>query len=438
MKLNINRFQYKATEGEGGFTEQETAELKSVINEISEKQQSGNLKATEELIKKSSDVINESIKKFAGSVEKLEGDAAENQKALDSMLIQLKGMQKEAGRNEDTINLQEAVANALELKENKEGMESVAKGRGFVLELKGRINLSAPMKEIIPGQKAVGDMTQANILSGQGYVSYNNRQALLPAQKVNARDMVDTTYSPTGIYVTYKETAGQGSVSKQTEGSAKTQIDFRLSRVETILDYIAAYLKISKQLMANIPYIQSTLPRLLQREFFKVENRRFYDVMATAFAASGTTPNSNNTTGPDTDDLLQLMDWITQLADTDYSPSFGVLRYTALNGINKSILTKGYYPGAGGITSGPQGNIMVNGTPVYPVTWVPSFDKALIFDSSYVERVERDGLKIEFFEQDSDNVEKNLITARIECQEDFNEMQPLSIILGDFGNSSTS
>jgi hypothetical protein len=49
-----------------------------------------------------------------------------------------------------------------------------------------------------------------------------------------------------------------------------------------------------------------------------------------------------------------------------------------------------------------------------------------------------EGLSIEFFQEDSDNIQKNLITARIECMEEFNLMQPASAIIGDFGNSASS
>jgi hypothetical protein len=49
-----------------------------------------------------------------------------------------------------------------------------------------------------------------------------------------------------------------------------------------------------------------------------------------------------------------------------------------------------------------------------------------------------ESLAIEFFEQDDDNVQKNLITARIECYEEFNAMQPAAIIIRDLGNSSSS
>lgn len=422
----------------GGFTPEEKTELKEAITGLETALETKQKAVVEAALKLHQETINASIKKFTDwQVEKDATDTA-NQKALDDLLVKYKDMQKGAGANKlEAKSLQQALYEALQDPENIKGINSVRTGNRFKMALKGPIDLSAPTQEFYnpnAEHKAVGDMTGANILTGQGVVTYNARQALLPSQKVNARDLIPTVHSETGVYVTYLETAGQGSISRQTvEGAAKTQIDFRFSRIETVNEYIAGWLKFGKQLMRNLPFLQNTLPRLLQREFFKVENRRFYDIMATAYAAGGPAASSE-----DTDDLLQVMDWVTQLFDTDYTASFGLLRYTALNRINKSILTHGYYPGAGGITSGPAGNVLINGTPIYPVTWIPSFDKFLTFDSNYVERVEVESLAIEFFEQDDKNAQTNEITARIECYEAFNAMQPASIIIGDFGNSSTS
>jgi hypothetical protein len=55
-----------------------------------------------------------------------------------------------------------------------------------------------------------------------------------------------------------------------------------------------------------------------------------------------------------------------------------------------------------------------------------------------VERIEVESLAIEFFEQDDKNVQQNLITARIECMEDFNVLQPAATVIEDLGNSASS
>jgi hypothetical protein len=54
---------------------------------------------------------------------------------------------------------------------------------------------------------------------------------------------------------------------------------------------------------------------------------------------------------------------------------------------------------------------------------MPSGD-AIIGDWSQAQVATVDGLKVEFFEQDSDNVQRNLITVRVECRCVFITGQP--------------
>jgi hypothetical protein len=430
----------------GGFTPEEKSELKDALNDVQTALESKQKALVETELKKHADTINASLTKFSDwQTQKDEADTA-NQKALDEVLVKVKEIQtSSAGGRVHAKSLQAAMIEALAEPENLKGIESVRKGQRFKMMLKGPINLSMGTQEYYDGTphlmqkgaleaKTVGNMTAAGNLTGQGFVDYSANQVILPAQKVNARDLVPTVRSETGTYVTFRESAGEGSISRQTtHGAAKTQIDFDFARVETVSEYIAGFTRFGKQLMRQLPFLQNTLPRLLTREFYKVENRRFWDIMATAYAAGGPTATSTETV-----DILEIMDTVTQLWDTDYEASYGLLRYTALNRINKWLLQNGAYAGAGGIISSADGAIRVNGTPILPVTFIPSYDKFLTFDRNYVERIEVESLAIEFFEQDDDNVQKNLMTARIECYEEFNEMQPASLIIRDLGNSASS
>jgi hypothetical protein len=449
MKLDfINNWrQLKDGPEEGGFTPQEKKELTDALQEIKTSIEGKNRETIEAKLKEHAETINTSITKFNDWMVKKDETDGLNQKALDEVLVKVKEIQTKGNNRADVEvkTLQQAMSEALKDKDNLEGIASVGRGKRFKMMLKGPIDLSAgPVNMYNLDQKHkmeegfetkdVGNMTAANNLTGQGYITLSGNQVLKPAQKVNARDLVPTVFSPTGTYVYFREGTGEGSISRQTtHGSDKTQIDFDFARVETVQEYIAGWTKFAKQLMRQLPFLQNTLPRLLQREFFKVENSRFWDIFATANAAGGTAVNSTETI-----DILEMMDAVTALWDADYEASFGILRYTALNRVNKWLIQNGAYAGAGGVISSRDGGIMVNGTPVLPVTWIPSFDKFATFDRNYVERIETESLAIEFFEQDDKNVQQNLITARIECMEDFNVLQPAATVIEDLGNSASS
>jgi HK97 family phage major capsid protein len=285
-----------------------------------------------------------------------------------------------------------------------------------------KVKKGSPVKLNI---KAVGNMTLGNNLTGDSVATYGQRQATLPATRTNFRDLIPTVQSDTGLYVFYRESAGEGSISVQTEGSPKTQIDFDFSEVKVVNDYIAGFARVSKQAMRSLPFLQGTLPRLLMREFYNTENSTFYTAVSGAATGSTTTAETN--------DVKQIIDYIANQRQAKYNASYGLVSYTQLARLNKLTFDAGYYAGSGGVVTAPDGTMTISGVPIIPVDWVAD-DKIMIVDRDFLERVEVEGLTVEFFEQDSDNVQRNLITARIECYEDINLMLTPSALFADLGN----
>jgi len=269
--------------------------------------------------------------------------------------------------------------------------------------------------------KAVGTMTTSANLSGDGVATYNNRQGLVPAQKVNFRDLIPTAVSPTGLYVTYRETGTEGSIGIQTEGNLKSQIDYDLTEVKVVSDYIAGFARFSKQMMFQLPFLQNTLQRMLLRDFYKKENSTFFS--AVSLAATGSTTTAASV------DAEQLVDWIANQLDANFEASFALVSYAQWADLLKTKPTD--YSVPGGVIIDPNGNIRIAGVPVIGASWVTN-DKALIVDASYLERVETEGLRVEFSYEDSDNFQRNLVTARVECFEDINIMRTDALIYGTF------
>jgi ribosomal protein L9 len=269
--------------------------------------------------------------------------------------------------------------------------------------------------------KAVGTMTTSANLSGDGVATYNTRQGLVPAQKVNFRDLIPTAVSPTGLYVTYRETGTEGSIGIQTEGNLKSQIDYDLTEVKVVSDYIAGFARFSKQMMFQLPFLQNTLQRMLLRDFYKKENSTFFTAVSQAATGSTTTAASV--------DAEQLVDWIANQLDANFEASFALVSYAQWADLLKTKPTD--YSVPGGVIIDPNGNIRIAGVPVIGASWVTN-DKALIVDASYLERVETEGLRVEFSYEDSDNFQRNLVTARVECFEDINIMRTDALIYGSF------
>jgi HK97 family phage major capsid protein len=404
----------------GGFTIEEKAELKAAISDLQTAMESKSKDFIKTELAEQLKTINEANRTFATWKGEKDAADAENQKALDKLITDIKALNdgKKVERKQ-AKTLAEAIAEKGQ--EIMDGVKTVKKGKPFSLSFDGPIDMST---------KSVADMTLANTLTGDSVITYNQRQAILPAQKTNFRDLIPSVQSETGLYVTYKESGSQGGLGLQTEGSAKSQIDYDFTEVQTVNKFIAGFARFSRQIAKSLPWLQNTLPRLLMRDFFMKENRYFYDVVATAATGSTTTQ--------ETDDIKQLIDWIANQNQANFSASYGLLSYKAMATLNKLLYVNGYYQGSGGVLSQQDGSIRISGVPILPVSWVPSNDKVVIIDNDFIERVEVEGLSIAFSEEDANNFTENKLTARIECYEELNAMLPASIIVADFGNSSTS
>jgi HK97 family phage major capsid protein len=332
----------------------------------------------------------------------------------------------------------ESVATAAELKEFKDAMQSQfdalttkvksgqPEGKSFSEALSEKlegVNIEAEMRKNgrlhiqLPEVKTI---TLASNLSGDSVATYNSRQAINPAQLVNFRDFVPTTQSPTGLYVTYREATGNANnIAAQLEGSLKQENNYSLTEVKTVNQFIAGFSKFSRQMLASLPFMSQTLPRLLTRDFFRAENAAFFSTVSGA--ATGTTTTTASA------DLGKIIQLIGNLRAGDFSASVVFVSNAQWSLLLNESFTNGYYMGAGGLTIGQSGVLNIAGVPIVGCNWVPN-DRAFLIDNSFLERVEVNGVNIELSYEDQNNFVTNMVTARIECYEAINLMLPNSAI----------
>ncbi len=272
----------------------------------------------------------------------------------------------------------------------------------------------------------VKDMTLSSV-TGDVVQSYRSTPALAPAQRSNFRDLVPTTPSPTGSYVTYRETNAVQVPGIQTENQTKTDLNYAFTEVKTVSKYIAGKVDFSKHLMFALPFLMNTLPRMLLRDFYKKENDYFYITAATA--ATGSTTISGPAVTVDAEEMLYM---IANQLTANFDASYAVVDWRQWARI---LATKpNDYSIPGGVVITPDGMVRFAGTPLVGASWAQS-DHVLIFDRDIIERVETESLRVDFSYENNDNFEKNMVTARVECFEELNILRPDGVIYHDFANS---
>ena len=228
----------------------------------------------------------------------------------------------------------------------------------------------------------VKTMTLSGSLTGDAQASYAPNASILPSQAINFRDLVPTVRSESGLYVFYKETATTNNIAAQTEGSDKGQNSYALSEVKVVNDYIAGFSTFSKQMARSLPFLSTTLPRMLTRDFYKAENAAFLSTVSAAATGSTTTA--------ETADLKQLVDYIGNQKSANFISSVALVSPSQLGRLLKETIVAGYYAGAGSVIVNPNGGITIWGTPVIAASWVTD-DKVLILDNNFCERIEVEG-----------------------------------------------
>lgn len=305
------------------------------------------------------------------------------------------------------------------LSQYKFGAEGVDGELVKELRSKKSIRFELPEVKRIFGAEEAKAMGLSNNLSGDPVASYGPRQAILPSQKVNFRDLVPTLNTETGLYVFYKETATGNNIAVQSEGSTKGENTYALSETKVVQQYIAGFVNFTKQMATSLPWLQGTLPRMLMRDYYKKENALFYATVTGLATAD---------TSAETDNVKKLIDFITAQQDLNYQPSSIIVSNTDMGNLVKSTYTNGYYAGAGLVQLPGQG-ITIMGVPVVGASWATT-GQALLLDNDFIERVQVKGLAIELSYETGDNFTKNQVTARIECQTEINLMLSQSAALG--------
>ncbi|CAL1518198.1 phage major capsid protein [Chitinophaga sp. MM2321] len=409
-------------------------ELKPVAEEVK-----GAKKAAEDA-KKASDTATEEAKKAsdkAGTIEekvntitiwqKSKDDAdKKNQEALDELIAAKDKKGVVVGTEQKSFR--SLLAESIE--ENKDAIERFA---------------TKSAREVSFQMKAVGDMTLVSATTfPTADVSITDlRPGIIeqPRRRLHIRQLL-TGGSMSGSHYAYvKEIAGEGAIAPTAEGAAKPRLDLRLQEVSTPSQTIAGIVKVSRKMLRDVAGLTTFLQSRLPEKLLRVEDDQLINGDGVSPNISGITDAGNYTPYAGTTQVWveQLVDAVTQLEDADRDANGILVRpsdYATLL-LNRAAGGAGTYDLPRELVTYINGQLYVAGVPVFKSTaanpgqfivgdWVQGAN--LIIQEPPI---------LQFFEQDEDNVQKNMVTVRIEETIAFPIYGNDYFIVGDFYTPTT-
>lgn len=261
--------------------------------------------------------------------------------------------------------------------------------------------------------KTVGNMTAANNLTGAVQATYSTTPALRGRQRVNFRDLVNVISSATGLWKFYRQNkpVGEGSMGFQTTHAApKAQVDYDFTEVTVTVDYLAGFVRIAKQMLQDLPFMQSFVSNELVEDYLRSESAAFFGQLYSAAAGNPAAAASAVT-------VEKIIQVAADLAESDYDANGAVVTNSVWA---KILLTKPSdysLPGGSAVSITPNGDVMIVGIPIIR-TKASNIgdDRILMGDWTKAAIIQTEGLNVNMYEQDSDNVQRNLITVKAEAR----------------------
>ena len=350
----------------------------------------------------------------------------EKLEAVSAKIEELKGMKPEVTAEELT-NLKSDVAAIIKgfdllqtrVKTEKSAPKATSMKSAIIEAMSGNKEVIASISKEKAAKmtlKTVGDITTGNV---DGAIPNTYRPGIIPMpyEMVHARSLFSITPSETDSYHFYRHSGGEGAVAFQTnENTAKAQLDADLVEEVVNLNYLAGFIRVSRKMLRNFTALQSHVSRWLPEEYYKSED-------AQVETALGSATGTGDTTGVNM--IERIIKTIGSQKQAHYNVNMIVVDGNTWATI---LLTKGDTSGdysipGGSVTITSAGQVLICGIPVFTASWVGA-DKALVGDSRFFEIVQSEGLSLQFFEQDADNVTKNKVTARIEASVGFALLDP--------------
>ena len=375
-------------------------------------------------------IVDEKIEKASGQA--IDNAKGEIESSLKSEIVNLTNKFVEVSNRIDMneVNMKKSFESALKFAFKSSLSHSINDG---VLKGMADGNYNAAKFEM----KAVGDMSIA--ANTTGTVALDERVGGIKADALRAQHV--RSYLPQGstngqTISFVKEAAIEGAPTTVAEGATLPQSDFNLVETTVKLEKIGTFLRITEEMMSDVPALTSFLSARIPQRILAVEDNQILN-------GDGTTPNLDGLFTDGTawgagsfanaieaaNEYDVLITGLNQLQLANYSANIIMMNPTDLHKIVllkstaneylKNQIYQGLQPSVGGVpivinTAVTAGNFLIADSNRATQLWI------------------RENLSVEFSRDDSTNFRDGFITVRATERIALSNYEPLAIVQGQF------
>lgn len=350
----------------------------------------------------------DSLKQIEGLTAKLNDLEEKHGKEIASMAVKMNRPEFDSQQRKSVESLRSQI---------ESGLEKLVKS-GFGKNINGNASIDLTNGQSALGLKAVGDMSNSN-LSGYADRDIRTRVVYDPANPSRVRNYINVSPLSAPILEYPKETGSEGGVAFQTEGASKAQFDLDFSMVSETPKTIAVFTRLTKQSLADIPWLASHLATRLSDKWFAFEDdqilngdgtgQQFKGIVSEGTAYVKTSPTISNY-------YEYLIDATAQLRNKHYTPSTILLNpLDFVNLVTYKASTGGEYTHPG-LVYGNDGIYRIFGVPIVENSAVARLT-GIVGDFRQAELAVREGLSFDVSYDDGTNFTTNKVTYRLEGRE---------------------
>jgi HK97 family phage major capsid protein len=367
-------------------------------------------------------------KENTGEIKKLVQQHAEQQKHIDDLAAEF-ARTKGQGFMQEQKMPSDLIAEALESNNDFKALRTNGKGRATLKLDNLKVNdLNQKATMLTPGV-APGTVIMPQYIGG-----IINQ----PLRRTTLLDLIPVSPTTSNAITYMRESAYNSNAAYVAEGQLKPEDDLSLAQVTAPVQTLATTMRISKQLLDDLPalvgYIAARAPQKMRlvKELACIYGSgtggqlQGIAPIATPFAADATlilpTPNNYDVLGAA----------ILQAQVAEYFPT-GIV----IHPVDEFLMLHAK-DSQGRYLFPEMREGMIGGVPYATSTLAQLKGNFLVGDYALGSQLfQRQGLEIEMFDQDRDNVVRNLITIRVEERHALAVYRPDAFVYGNFATAKT-